>query len=137
MYEAVVALMITIITLGILQQSLQIMRNIQTTSFRDQLRWHVTQEKLQRLIGPAKIRRFDKTSLIFEVAGKEEVVKKLEVIGNKGNQILNFKDAATEEKEPIMTNLKQIKIEKSQNLVIITTVNKADEKSEMYLTNDS
>jgi len=133
LYEAIVALMVTVMTLGILQQSLQILKIVQQTSFRDQLRWHVTQEKLQELLKHNKIRRMDDKRIVFF----DEATQKTRVIERYGGDTLRIVDAVEETSEPIITNLKQINIEKIQNLVIITTVNKAGQKSEMYLTNDS
>lgn len=133
LYEAIVALMIAVMTLGILQQSLQILKIVQQTSFRDQLRWHVTQEKLQELLNHNKIKRMDDKQIIFF----DEATQKTRVIERYNGDMLRIVDAVGGTSEPIITNLKQINIEKIQNLVIITTVNKAGQKSEMYLTNDS
>jgi len=132
LYESIVALMITIMTLGILQQSLQILRTIQQTTFRDQLRWHVTQEKLQELLGKSEIKRIDEGRIIFF----DKSAQKTRIIEKYNYDTLRISEATEDVSEPIITNLSKINIEKIQNLVIITTVNKAGQKSEMYLTND-
>lgn len=38
LYETIIALMVTILTLGVLQQSLQILKIIQQTDFQEQVR---------------------------------------------------------------------------------------------------
>ncbi|HIY91981.1 ComGF family competence protein [Companilactobacillus sp. HBUAS56275] len=140
LYESILALMITLMTLGILQQSLLIMRTVQHTTFKDQLRWHVTQEKLQSELDHAlKIDEITNKHIIYtkpEWLGKSHPAFVFDIFGNEGNKMLRYKTAVAGGHEPILMNQKEIKIEKGSNLVIITTVNKAGEKSEMYLTLD-
>lgn len=133
LYEAVIALMIAIMTLGILQQALQIMKSIQNTSYKDQLTWHITNERLQDKFEHMKIRVCDKDKVIFH---QEKLTKKIYVDESNHHKVLKIAVADINQEETVMTNLKQIKIEKIQNLVIITTVNNANEMSELYLTND-
>jgi len=135
LYESVISLMVTIMTLGILQQSLQLMKIIQNTSYRDQLRWHITNEKLQDTIEHVNLRRVSDDKIIFNKKNQESVYV-IESYGPIKNKLLRITTATAGGHEPIITNLNKIRIEKNRNLVIITTVNKADEKSVMYLTND-
>jgi len=136
LYESVIALMVTLMTLGILHQSLQIMKAIQNTSSKDQLRWHITQEKLQETLGDAHLRRVTTDKIIYDKPGNKGI-NVIESYGPSANSMLRMRTATSGGHEPIITNLNRIYIEKSQNLVIITTVNKANETSEMYLTNGS
>lgn len=135
LYEAVVALMITIMTLGILQQSLQILHRVQQTTFRDQLRWHITQEKLQELLGRSKLWRVDEDIIIYQNGSKEDRMV-LDVYNSNGGKVLRKTTATQGGYEPMMTNLKTINIEKKDKLVIITTENKAGQTSQMCLIND-
>ncbi|CAJ1187549.1 hypothetical protein CPR19088_GLDEOEPO_01854 [Companilactobacillus paralimentarius] len=131
LYETVVALMITIMTLGILQQSLQILHSVQKTSFRDQVRWHITQEKLQDLLGPRKLKSvLDDKVYYFNDENKTMVLE------NYQSQMLRITTATEGGHLPVMTNIQKINIEKIENLVIITTENKAGQKSQMCIIND-
>ena len=139
LYETIVALMVTILTLGILQQALQIMKTIQNTTFNDQLRWHITQDKIQKTLNDAfEIRDVTKDKIIY--SGKklekgEHPGFVFEVYqGNTNDYMLRKTTATKGGHEPILTGQQEINIEKISNLVIITTVNKAGEKSEMILT---
>lgn len=134
LYEAVIALMITIMTLGILQQALQIMKSIQNTSFKNQITWHVTNERLQDKFVHDGINGIARDHVIFH---HDKLTRKIYADDMKNAKALKIVTADVGGSETIMANLKQIKIEKIQNLVIITTVNSADEMSEMYLTNDA
>ncbi|WP_162261219.1 ComGF family competence protein [Companilactobacillus kimchiensis] len=134
MYEAVVALIVTIMTLGILQQSLQILKRVQNTSFREQVRWHITQEKLQSLLDENKVIDVNDQQILYlnlQTNKKWMIEKYGPIVGDK---MLRITTAADGGHEPILTNLQKINIEKFRNLVIITTVNKAGQKSEMCLT---
>lgn len=135
LYESILALMITIMTLGVLQQSLQLLKTIQQTSFRDQLRWHITQEKLQDKLVDKRIKSFDEDNLFYLdlKTGKTFTIKKY---GHERNFNLVFSRGDEKGYVPIITNLQKIRIEKIQNLVIITTENKAGQLSEMFLVND-
>lgn len=136
LYEAVIGLMVTILTLSILQQSLQILKVVQNTSYRDQIRWHITQEKLQSHFNNGQVTNVTENQIYFI----DNVDKKLKIIEKyRGNQglMLRMRFAGKSGQEPIMTNLKKIKIEKSQNLVMITTVSKKEHTSEMYLTTNA
>ncbi|WP_338216623.1 ComGF family competence protein [Companilactobacillus muriivasis] len=134
LYEAVVSLMITIMTLGILQQSLQILHNVQKTTFRDQLRWHITQEKLQELLGKSQITGVFGNRLFYK--DENDKTKAIKMFGNYGRAILAIENADNGGYEPMMTNLNDINIEKKDKLVIITTENKAGQTSQMCLIND-
>ncbi len=135
LYESVLALMITIMTLGILQQSLQLLKTIQQTSFRDQLRWHITQEKLQETLSNNEIVTCDENRLVYldKKTNKKIAIKKY---GNINNFTLLLTRDDGKGYVPIITNLRKIGIEKIRNLVIITTENKAGQLSEMFLIND-
>lgn len=131
LYEAVVSLMITVMTLGILQQSLQILHVVQNTSFRDQLRWHITQEKLQDLLGPRKLKKVLNDKIYyFNDQNKTMVLEDYQF------RMLRITTATDGGHLPVMTNIQNINIEKIQNLVIITTENKAGQKSQMCIIND-
>lgn len=140
LYESVLALMITLMTLGILQQSLLIIRTVQHTTFKDQLRWHITQEKIQSEMDHAlKINEVKDNHISYtkpEWLNNKHPAFVFNIFGKEGNKMLRYKTAVSGGHEPILVNQKEIKIEKISNLVIITTVNKAGEKSEMYLTLD-
>ncbi|WP_166806664.1 ComGF family competence protein [Companilactobacillus zhachilii] len=123
--------MIAIMTLGALQESIQLLKTIQKTSFRDQVRWHITQEKLQDVLGKAQIIKLDEDIIIYQNDPNKRMV--LEAYGGR---MLRIKTADNKGHEPIMTNLNKINIEKIQNLVIITTENKAGQKSQMCIIND-
>lgn len=133
LYEAIIALMVTILTVGILQQSLKILQMVQQTSYREQLRWHITEDKLQQMLSNYKAGEISEDKI--------ELVDKQTNMPKRIIKVFNFQQLIiTTEKggyEPIITNLKKIRIEKNQNLVIITTVNKAGKISQMCLTNDS
>lgn len=134
LYEAVIALMVTIMTLGILQQSLLLLKSIQNTTFRDQLRWHITQEKLQTDLKDSQIVSYDSSKIIF-IDPKDNKKRVIETYRNGNNDYtLRIRFADQRGQEPIMTNLRKIKIEKFPNLVMITTVNSNKQTSEMYLT---
>jgi len=132
LYEAIVALMISIMTLGILQQSLQILHNVQNTSFREQVRWHITQERLQELLSKNKVTRVyeDKIYYINEES-------KTMVIDRYNFKMIRIQSADHGGHEPIMTGIQKINFEKFDNLVIITTENKAGQKSQMCIIVDS
>lgn len=131
LYETVVALIITIMTLGILQQSLQILHSVQKTSFRDQVRWHITQEKLQDLLGPRKLKKvLDDKIYYFNDEDKTMVLETYQ------SRMLRITTATEGGHLPVMTNIQKINIEKIENLVIITTENKAGQKSQMCIIND-
>lgn len=133
LYEAIIALMVTILTVGILQQSLKILQMVQQTSYREQLRWHITEDKLQQMLSNYKAGEISEDKI--------ELIDKQTNMPKRIIKVFNFQQLIiTTEKggyEPIITNLKKIRIEKNQNLVIITTVNKAGKISQMCLTNDS
>lgn len=133
LYEAIIALMVTILTVGILQQSLKILQMVQQTSYREQLRWHITEDKLQQMLSNYKVGEISEDKI--------ELIDKQTNMPKRIIKVFNFQQLIiTTEKggyEPIITNLKKIRIEKNQNLVIITTVNKAGKISQMCLTNDS
>lgn len=132
LYESILMLMVTIMTLGILQQSLQLLNSIQKTSFREQLHWHITQEKLQDMMANSKIYYFDKNRVIF---GQKDSPSR-QVIEWESSNILRIRKAGKEAYEPIMMNLKKIEIEKIRNLVIITTENNDNQTSKMCLLSD-
>lgn len=132
LYEAAVALMITIMILGILQQSLQILHNIQKTTFRDQVRWHINQEKLQDVLGDSQIARVYDDRIIY----KRSLEDRKMVLG-KYNHFLRIENATGGGFVPVMKDLNKINFEKFDNLVIITTVNKAGQKSQMCIIVDS
>lgn len=132
LYETVVSLLVAVLTLGILQQSLQILHSIQQTTFRDQLRWHVTQEKLQEILSHSELIKVSDNQFVYEREANERMV----IGGYANNTILRKTTATRGGYEPIMTNLNKINIEKIQNLVIITTENKAGQKSQMCIIND-
>ena len=134
LYEAILALLITVLTLGVLQQSLQILKAVQKTSFRDQLRWHITQEKLQDTFNNAQIISFESDKIVYFDKTKNQAMV-LEKYGEEGNYILRLRTAGKGGHIPIITNLNKIHVEKIRELVIITTENKAGQISEMYLTN--
>ena len=134
LYEAILALLITVLTLGVLQQSLQILKAVQKTSFRDQLRWHITQEKLQDTFNNAQIISFESDKIVYFDKRKNQAMV-LEKYGEEGNYILRLRTAGKGGHIPIITNLNKIHVEKIRELVIITTENKAGQISEMYLTN--
>lgn len=140
LYESIVALMVTILTISVLQQSLQLMKSIQNTIFREQLRWHITQEKLQSMLDDAyEIRKITSSQIIFsktKLLDKKHPVFVLSIREDKGtyDRMLRITTATNGGHEPILMHQREIKIEKISNLVIITTVNQAGEKSEMYLT---
>ncbi|MQS98115.1 ComGF family competence protein [Companilactobacillus halodurans] len=136
LYEAVLSLMITIMTLGILQQSLQLLKTIQRVSFRDPLRWHISYEKLDSILSQNELVEIDNNKIIY----KNKNDKNLKwVVEKYGSNILRLTAAVKGGHEPIFTNLDTdhpVTIEKIQNLVIITTVNKAGQKSQMCFIND-
>lgn len=132
LYESVLMLLVTIMTLGILQQSLQILKSVQRTTFREQIRWHITQEKLQSLVSASTIARWDDGKIIL----KNKFIKDTKIIERYRSSTLQIRTAAKGGREPIMTNLNKIEIEKIRNLVIITTENKAGQISKMCLVSD-
>ena len=141
LYETILSLMITVMTLGILQQSLQILRTIQHTSFRDQVRWHVTNEKLQDLLGKHEIFKVEEKQIIYYAPENSKDKKPdykmiLEAYGPKKSEMLRIMTAEVGGHEPIMMNLNKIKIEKIENLVIITTENKVQQTSMMCIVNE-
>jgi len=114
LYESIVALMITIMTLGILQQSLQILHSVQKTTFREQLRWHITQEKLQNKLGKAKIVSLDDFKIVYKNKSERKwVIEKYQM------RMLRITTADKGGHEPIMVNLRKINIEKKDKLVNI------------------
>ncbi|TGD21293.1 hypothetical protein EGT49_11515 [Companilactobacillus suantsaicola] len=139
LYEAIVALLVAILTLGVLQQALQLMKTIQNTTFNDQLRWHITQDKIQKTLDDAyEIREVGKNKIVYTEKELREgyhhgFVFEVYQSGFE-NYMLRKTTATVGGHEPILTGQKEINIEKISNLVIITTVNKAGEKSEMILT---
>lgn len=135
LYESVIALMITVMTLGVLQQSLQILKTVQNTTFRDQLRWHITQEKLQTILKDNQIKLVtDDKVVYFDRQKKKSMVIEKYPAGRLF--MLRLTTSTNGGHEPIMMNLNKISIEKNRNLVIITTENHLGQKSEMYLSND-
>ncbi|GEO78486.1 competence type IV pilus minor pilin ComGF [Companilactobacillus mindensis] len=143
-YESVLALMVTILTLGVLQQSLLILKQVQNTSFREQLRWHITQEKLQSILQNNKIVKLTNSKIIYEDRTNNNQKMVIESYPDKANSkpkeqlyMLRLTTAAQGGHEPIIMNLRKITIEKIRNLVIITTVNNnAGKTSEICLTNE-
>ncbi len=131
LYESVIALLVTVLTLGVLQQSLQILHSVQKTSFREQLRWHITQEKLQDILGDSELRRVDDDRIIYK---RENIIMVIEAYDHY--RILRKRKADVNGQTTILTNLTSINIEKIQNLVIITAENKAGQKSQMCIIND-
>lgn len=147
-YESILALMVTILTLGILQQSLLILRQVQKTTFRDQLRWHITQEKLQDTLQNNKIVELTNLKIIYEDRNNnnqrmvleryqdDPVIKPNQKLENQP-YMLRLTTATQGGHEPIIMNLSKITIEKIRNLVIITTVNSNTGKtSEICLLNE-
>lgn len=140
LYETILSLMITVMTLGILQQSLQILQVIQRTSFRDQLRWHVTNEMLQDLLGNHEIFKVEEKQIIYFAPEKSKEHKpdyKMMIEEYKNNSLKMLRITSdVGGHEPIMMNLNKIKIEKIENLVIITTENKVQQTSMMCIVNE-
>lgn len=135
LYETIIALMVTVMTLGILQQSLQILKIVQKTDFRDQVRWHITQEKLQNTLQDNKIVDLEKHRIVY-LEKESEKKKAIEKYLTENGLILRITSTTRGGHEPIMTNLRKINIEKNGNLVIITTENKASQSSTMCLVYD-
>ena len=132
LYETIIALMVTILTLGVLQQSLQILKIIQQTDFQEQVRWHITQEKLQTVLQNSKIINLKNQRIVYS-SNDEQNKRVIEKYWAGGKLMLHATTVLNGGHEPIMTDLRKINIEKNGNLVIITTENKAQQKSMMCL----
>lgn len=135
LYETIIALMVTIMTLGILQQSLQILKIVQQTDFQEQVRWHITQEKLQETLQNSKSIDLKNQRIVY-LKNDEQDKRVIEKYWAKGILMLHATTVSNGGHEPIMTDLQKINIEKNGNLVIITTENKAQQKSTMCLVYD-
>lgn len=135
LYETIIALMVTIMTLGILQQSLQILKIIQRTDFQEQVRWHITQEKLQIVLQNSKIINLKNQRIVYS-PNNEQNKRVIEKYWAGDKLMLHATTVSSGGHEPIMTGLRKINIEKNGNLVIITTENKAQQKSTMCLVYD-
>lgn len=132
LYETIIALMVTILTLGVLQQSLQILKIIQQTDFQEQVRWHITQEKMQKVLQNSKIINLKNQRIVYS-SNDEQSKRVIEKYWAGDKLMLHATTVSSGGHEPIMTNLRKINIEKNGNLVIITTENKAQQKSMMCL----
>ncbi|WP_025024789.1 hypothetical protein [Companilactobacillus nodensis] len=69
--EAVIALLVTVMTLGILQQSLQIVKKVESNTRSEVLRWHISNERIQDLFLHSKVLESNDQQIIFEVSGNK------------------------------------------------------------------
>ncbi|WP_164509311.1 ComGF family competence protein [Companilactobacillus jidongensis] len=130
--EAVIALLVTVMTLGILQQSLQIVKKVESNTRSEVLRWHVSNERIQDLFLYAKVLNSTEQKIVFEVSED----KRYSIESYKNGDMLRMTGAESGGHMPILVNLKHIKFEQKESIYIIHTIDKFDRKSEMYLINE-
>ncbi|APX72389.1 ComGF family competence protein [Companilactobacillus allii] len=132
--EAAVALLVAIITLGILNQSLQIARNVHHNTRSELLRWHITNEKLQNdYFIHADIKNVKSNSITFSIIKNGE--KKDYELNSYDDKVLRL-TTPNGGYMPILKNLIYINISKNGNLITIITRDKTNRKSEMFLINE-
>lgn len=130
--EAVIALLVTVMTLGILQQSLQIVKKVQFNTRSEVLRWHVYNERIQELFLHSKVTVMGDHHIVFEVSDTKSYA--LESYDN--DSMLRMTGADMGGHMPIITGLISINFERKGNIYIIHTIDKNNRKSEMYLINE-
>ncbi len=129
--EAVIALLVTVMTLGILQQSLQIVKKVESNTRSEVLRWHISNERIQDLFLHSKVLESNDQQIIFEVSGNKRYS-----IESYQNNMLRMTGAEVGGHMPVLVNLKKIKFEQKGNVYVIRTTDKSGRKSEMYLINE-
>ncbi|WP_334330300.1 competence type IV pilus minor pilin ComGF [Companilactobacillus sp. HBUAS59699] len=130
--EAVIALLVTVMILGILQQSLQIVKKVQSNTRSEVLRWHIYNERIQDLFLHSKVTKMADHKIVFEVSD----TKRYAIEAYDNNNMLRMTGADMGGHMPIVTGLKDIKFERKNNIYIIQTIDKNNRKSEMYLINE-
>lgn len=131
--EAVIALLVTVMTLGILQQSLQIVSKVQTNTRSEVLRWHIYNERIQDMFLNARIIDFQDHHIVFESTNN----KNYTIESYSNDSMLRMTGAEMGGHMPIITGLKSIQFERNKDIYIIRTIDKMNRKSEMYLINET
>lgn len=137
--EVAVALLVIVITLGMLNQALQIVQTVHNNTRSELLRWHISNEKLQDKFLHADIKSVRRDSIRFRVIEENEQKvkepKDYELSSYNNDKMLRL-TTPNGGHMPILTNLIYIYIVKDGNLITIITRDKTNRKSEMYLINE-
>jgi len=129
--ETLIALLVTIMVLGVLQQTLKIIKNVPDNLNAEQVRWHMTNEYIQENFGDEKIKTSKPTRVSFYSSD-----------GSGSSHVLEFyKDMLRTRTEqgghvPLVMNLNNCTFKVKKDLIIIRMTDKKNRVSEMYLTND-
>ncbi|MFD1417876.1 competence type IV pilus minor pilin ComGF [Companilactobacillus keshanensis] len=129
--ETLLALLVTVLVLGILQQTLKVIKNVPDNLNAEQVRWHMTNEYIQENFQGEKIKEYTPNKLNFENKN-----------GSKSAHVLEFyHDMLRTRTEqgghiPLVMNLKKCTFKIKKDLIIIKMIDKKNRISEMYLTND-
>lgn len=129
--ENLVALLVTILVIGILQQTLKIIKNVPENMNADQIRWHMTNEYIQDKFRGEHLKSVTQKKLIFNAEDEYSSVHVLEFY----QDMLRFRSEAGGH-VPLITGLKRGNFIVKDDLIIIKMTNKQNQVSEMYLTND-
>ncbi len=129
--ETIIALLVTTLILGILQQSLKIVKNVPDNLNANQIRWHMTNEYIQNQFQGEFLKDKKSKKLIFDDKNKiggahilEFYQNMLRVRSEEGGHV------------PLITGLKSGSFKVDGDVIVIRIVNKKNQISEMYVTND-
>lgn len=129
--ENLLALLVTILVIGILQQTLKIIKNVPENMNADQIRWHMTNEYIQDKFQGEHLKSVTQKKLIFNAEDESSSVHVLEFY----QDMLRFRSEAGGH-VPLITGLKRGNFIVKDDLIVIKMTNKQNQVSEMYLTND-
>lgn len=129
--EAAVTIVVAILTLGILNQAIGIVKTVSRSTHSEILRWHISNEKLQDKILHSTVTNISDTRMQFITDdGKTYILEE-----HTRDKMLRL-TTPTGGHMPILTKLTYVHFKRNGNLIIIITKDKSNRKSEMYLIND-
>lgn len=130
--ESLIALLVTILVIGLLQQTLKVVKSVPENLNADQIRWHMTNEYIQDKFQGEHLKSVAQKKLIFDSNDDNSKVHVLEFY----QDMLRFRSEAGGH-VPLVTGLKKGNFIVKDDLIVIKMTNKENQVSEMYLTNDN
>ncbi|MQS88918.1 hypothetical protein FHL04_03715 [Lactobacillus salsicarnum] len=133
--EAVLALFVSAITIGILQSCLKIFDQVKVINSSENIRWHVINEKLQNEFANITVVKMDSQKMIYhknDVKNNTYAIKYFQM--KNGNNIIQ-RTTVGGGFSPIIGKLSNFKISRIGNNLMFKITNKQGIVTEMYFTN--
>ena len=127
LYEAVVTLIVTVMTLGILQQCLLLTQQIHRDFENDSFRLQVTLLHLQETLAAAENVAVENGRITYQVNNEHYLIE------NYHDRLLRLRKAEAGGHLPLITQLKQCQIFARGNLIVIAIRDQKNKLSELYL----